>query len=70
MIVVEHDEDAIAAADHIIDIGPGAGIHGGEIVAEGTARQIKANKPTLLPDSFSPASAALLFPKLTQQREG
>jgi excinuclease ABC subunit A len=44
VIVVEHDEDAIAAADHIIDIGPGAGIHGGEVIAEGTAKQIKANK--------------------------
>ena len=36
VIVVEHDEDAILAADYVIDIGPGAGIHGGEIVAEGT----------------------------------
>ena len=44
VIVVEHDEDAIASADHIIDIGPGAGIHGGQVVAEGTAKQIKANK--------------------------
>ncbi len=44
VIVVEHDEDAISAADHIIDIGPGAGIHGGRVIAEGTAKQIKANK--------------------------
>ncbi|MDG2501414.1 MAG: excinuclease ABC subunit UvrA [Porticoccaceae bacterium] len=44
VIVVEHDEDAIGAADHIIDIGPGAGIHGGKVIAEGTAKQIKANK--------------------------
>lgn len=43
VIVVEHDEDAIRAADHIIDIGPGAGVHGGEIVAEGTASEIMAN---------------------------
>ncbi|HBO39236.1 MAG TPA: excinuclease ABC subunit A, partial [Pasteurellaceae bacterium] len=42
VIVVEHDEDAIRAADHIIDIGPGAGVHGGEIVAEGTVEQIMA----------------------------
>ncbi|WP_205578533.1 hypothetical protein, partial [Pseudomonas aeruginosa] len=35
VIVVEHDEDAIRAADHVIDIGPGAGVHGGEVVAEG-----------------------------------
>ena len=38
MIVVEHDEEAIRAADHVIDMGPGAGIHGGEIIAEGTPK--------------------------------
>ncbi|ABR75230.1 excinuclease ABC subunit A [Actinobacillus succinogenes] len=43
VIVVEHDEDAIRAADHIIDIGPGAGVHGGEIIAQGNAEQIMAN---------------------------
>jgi excinuclease ABC subunit A len=42
VIVVEHDEDAIEAADFIVDIGPGAGVHGGEIVATGTAREIAA----------------------------
>ncbi|MDR1076889.1 MAG: excinuclease ABC subunit UvrA [Xanthomonadaceae bacterium] len=40
VIVVEHDEDAIRAADYILDIGPGAGIHGGEIIAEGTLEQV------------------------------
>ncbi len=40
LIVVEHDEDTMYAADHIIDIGPGAGVHGGEIVAQGTADEI------------------------------
>lgn len=40
VIVVEHDEDAIRQADHVIDIGPGAGVHGGEIVAQGTPAQI------------------------------
>jgi len=40
VIVVEHDEDAIHAADFIVDIGPGAGVHGGEVVATGTAREI------------------------------
>ncbi len=40
VIVVEHDQDAIMAADHILDIGPGAGIHGGEIIAEGTLQNI------------------------------
>ena len=40
VIVVEHDQDAIMAADHILDIGPGAGIHGGKIIAEGTVQNI------------------------------
>jgi len=43
VIVVEHDEDAIKAADHLIDIGPGAGVHGGEIVAAGTTQTIIDN---------------------------
>ena len=47
VIVVEHDEEAISAADHIIDIGPGAGVHGGEVIAEGTAAQIAANKNSI-----------------------
>ena len=42
VIVVEHDEDTMYAADHIIDVGPGAGLHGGHIVAEGTVEDIKA----------------------------
>ncbi|MGH1428963.1 MAG: excinuclease ABC subunit UvrA [Arenicella sp.] len=44
VIVVEHDEDAMRHADHIIDIGPGAGIHGGNIIAEGNYDQIVSNK--------------------------
>ncbi|AWK43902.1 excinuclease ABC subunit UvrA [Photorhabdus laumondii subsp. laumondii] len=47
VIVVEHDEDAIRAADHIIDIGPGAGVHGGEIVAEGSVKDIMVSKDSL-----------------------
>ncbi len=47
VIVVEHDEDAIRAADHVLDIGPGAGVHGGEIVAEGTPEEIMANPASL-----------------------
>ncbi len=50
VIVVEHDEEAIRAADHIVDIGPGAGIHGGEIVAQGTVRNIIASKRSLTGD--------------------
>ncbi|MBF7688957.1 excinuclease ABC subunit UvrA [Acinetobacter rathckeae] len=47
VLVVEHDEDAIRAADHIIDIGPGAGVHGGHIIAEGTAKQLAKHKDSL-----------------------
>jgi excinuclease ABC subunit A len=44
VIVVEHDEDAIRAADYVLDIGPGAGVHGGRVVAEGTPPEIEANE--------------------------
>jgi excinuclease ABC subunit A len=47
VIVVEHDEDAIRTADHIVDLGPGAGVHGGEIVAQGTLKDILKNKNSL-----------------------
>ncbi len=47
VLVVEHDEDAIKMADHVIDIGPGAGVHGGEIIAQGTLKDILANKKSL-----------------------
>jgi excinuclease ABC subunit A len=47
VIVVEHDEDAIRSADQVVDIGPGAGVHGGEIVAQGTAAQIQTVKASL-----------------------
>jgi excinuclease ABC subunit A len=47
VIVVEHDEDAILAADYVVDVGPGAGIHGGEIVAQGTPAEIMANPKSL-----------------------
>ena len=47
VLVVEHDEDAIRAADYVVDMGPGAGIHGGRIVAEGTPEQIQQNPDSL-----------------------
>ena len=47
VIVVEHDEEAIMTADHVVDIGPGAGIHGGEVIAQGTPDKIIANKRSL-----------------------
>ena len=53
VIVVEHDEDAILAADHVVDIGPGAGIHGGEIVAQGTPEDIMASPRSLTGEYLS-----------------
>jgi len=53
VIVVEHDEDAINQADHVIDIGPGAGKHGGEIIACGTPQEIRDNPKSLTGDYLS-----------------
>jgi excinuclease ABC subunit A len=47
VIVVEHDEDAINAADHVVDMGPGAGVHGGQVVAQGTPEEIKRASQSL-----------------------
>jgi excinuclease ABC subunit A len=47
VLVVEHDEEAILTADHVVDMGPGAGVHGGEVVAEGTPEQVMANPNSL-----------------------
>ncbi|QQD72424.1 excinuclease ABC subunit UvrA [Acidithiobacillus ferrivorans] len=47
VIVVEHDEDAIRAADYVVDMGPGAGTHGGEVIAQGTPEEIRANPDSL-----------------------
>ena len=53
LIVVEHDEDTMFAADHIVDVGPGAGVHGGEIIAQGTVEEIIANKNSVTGDYLS-----------------
>ena len=53
LILVEHDEDTIRAADHVIDIGPGAGIHGGEIVVQGTPTKVSRCKSSLTGDYLS-----------------
>ena len=47
LIIVEHDEDTMMAADHLIDIGPGAGVHGGYIIAQGTPKQVMKNKDSI-----------------------
>jgi len=62
VIVVEHDEEAIHAADHVVDMGPGAGEHGGRIVAEGTPAQILAN-PASLTGKFLSGKLAIAVPK-------
>ncbi len=53
LIVVEHDEDTMFAADHIVDVGPGAGVHGGEIIAQGSVEDIMNNKNSLTGDYLS-----------------
>lgn len=63
VIVVEHDEDAIRAADYIVDIGPGAGVHGGEIVAAGTYAQISKSKKSLTADYLT-GRKAIEVPKI------
>jgi excinuclease ABC subunit A len=63
VIVVEHDEDAILAADHVLDIGPGAGVHGGEIVAAGTPQEIEAN-PASVTGQYLSGRKQIALPKL------
>ena len=57
LIVVEHDEDTMLAADHIVDIGPGAGIHGGQLICQGTADKIMACKDSLTGQYLSGAKS-------------
>ncbi|HEY8910746.1 MAG TPA: excinuclease ABC subunit UvrA [Desulfosporosinus sp.] len=69
LIVVEHDEDTMIAADHIIDIGPGAGVHGGQIVAEGTIEEIKANKESITGQYLS-GKKQIAVPETRRQPNG
>jgi len=66
VIVVEHDEDAIRMADHVLDIGPGAGVHGGEVVAQGTVADILA-APRSITGQFLSGARAIEVPR--QRRE-
>jgi excinuclease ABC subunit A len=66
VIVVEHDQDAIMAADYVVDIGPGAGEHGGQIVAEGTPAEIQQNKNSLTGQYLS-GKKAIEVPKKRHQ---
>ncbi|MEQ9346061.1 MAG: excinuclease ABC subunit UvrA, partial [Thalassospira sp.] len=67
VLVVEHDEDAIRAADYVVDMGPGAGIHGGRIVAEGTPEQIQQN-PNSLTGKYLVGTEQIAVPK--ERRKG
>jgi excinuclease ABC subunit A len=67
VLVVEHDEDAIRAADYVVDMGPGAGIHGGRIVAEGTPEQIQQN-PNSLTGKYLVGVEQIAVPK--ERRKG
>ncbi|EGQ8176102.1 TPA: excinuclease ABC subunit UvrA [Vibrio vulnificus] len=60
VLVVEHDEDAIRCADHVIDIGPGAGVHGGQVVAEGTMAEILTNPDSLTGQYLSGAKQIIV----------
>lgn len=62
VIVVEHDEDAILSADHVLDLGPGAGVHGGEIVAEGKPEEIMRN-PKSLTGQYLSGKRKIIVPK-------
>ena len=62
VIVVEHDEEAILAADHVVDLGPGAGVHGGRIVAEGTPEEI-INNPNSLTGQYLSGKRSIAVPE-------
>jgi len=66
VIVVEHDEDAIRMADHVLDIGPGAGVHGGEIVAQGTVQDM-LDSPRSVTGQFLSGARAIEVPAVRRQ---
>jgi len=63
VIVVEHDEDSIRSADHVVDLGPGAGVHGGEIVAQGTLADVLKSKRSLTAQYLNGTRAIAVPPK-------
>ena len=69
VIVVEHDEEAIAAADYVVDIGPGAGIHGGQIVAEGSVEEIR-NSEKSITGKFLSGVRSIAIPKKRHSGKG
>lgn len=69
LIVVEHDEDTMMAADYLIDIGPGAGVHGGQIVAQGTPKQVMKNKDSITGQYLS-GKKFIPLPKERRKQDG
>ena len=69
LIVVEHDEDTIRSADHIVDIGPGAGVHGGEVVAQGTLEDIE-NCEESLTGQYLSGKKIITIPEKTREGNG
>ncbi len=69
LIVVEHDEDTMYAADHVIDIGPGAGEHGGHVVAQGTAEEIMKSKDSIT-GAYLSGKIKIPVPKVRKQPTG
>jgi excinuclease ABC subunit A len=67
VIVVEHDEEAILEADYVVDLGPGAGVHGGSVVAEGTPREILAN-PASITGQYLSGKRQIALPRLRTPR--
>ena len=69
LIVVEHDEDTMLAADHIVDIGPGAGSHGGEVIAQGTAEEIMQVEESITGQYLS-GKMQIMIPKSRRKPQG
>src|SRR5690606_837689 len=68
VIVVEHDEDAIRLADYVVDIGPGAGVHGGQIVSQGTPDEVMAD-PKSLTGSYLSGRTRIRYPTTRTPRD-
>ncbi|GAA0770528.1 excinuclease ABC subunit UvrA [Roseibium denhamense] len=66
VIVVEHDEDAVLTADYVIDVGPGAGVHGGQVIAKGTPGEVMANPASLTGQYLS---GAMMIPQPEERRK-
>ena len=69
VIVVEHDEEAIASADHVVDLGPGAGVHGGRVVAQGTPHDIERN-PNSITGQYLSGALQIAVPESRRRSDG